>query len=541
MREHLQDRAMTRRPSTLARLAALALLGAGIACGTPPPVTSETSQALSTITNGSFETGDYTGWTLIEAPAGQPAFGTLGIAQDGETLTSSSQLFDFSDDITTTSSSPGLPFTFAATDGQNVAYALQDGLHDQRMYQDIDVPLCGAQLRWDTAWRNHTDMFSIGEQFIALNVRALDDTLLEQPYLILFDGPASATTMTPVVIDLSLYAGQPVRLEFEVRAEASFLDVVWDNIRITCTGAPALAFTPTTLDFGDIRIGTTSPNLTSDFSNVTMTAVTLLSVTGSSPAFAFNPPAVPFTLDPNTSSTLMVTFTPDRGGQFSETIEIVHDDPTSPAVLTVKGNGVEAIAFFDVTSLDFNPQALGTTSIEQQTLLKNTGTATMTVTAVTATAPFTITSPAPGFVLAPGGSQAIAVTYTPTTLGPVVGTLDVTSDATVSPASLALSGVGVGPPVFLDAPEARVRAPEGGDHRRDPAGQPGQHRHQRDRGHQRDRNRAVRDRRAADRVLPAARDERAHRGVASPRPPRAARGARCRWSAPIPAARTRSR
>lgn len=458
MREQLQDLAVTRRTSTLARFAALALLGTVIACSPPPPATSETAQALSTITNGSFETGDYTGWTLIEAPAGQPADGTFGVALDGETVSSISQLFDFSDGITTTSSSPGLPFTFAATDGQQVAYALQAAIHDQRMYQDIDIPLCGAQLRWDMAYRNHAGVFSIDDQFIALNVRALDDTLIERPFF-LFAGPLSATTMTPKVIDLSFYAGQTVRLDFQVRSQLSYFDVVWDDIRITCTGAPAVTFTPTTLDFGNIRVGTTSPDLTTGFDNVTMTAVTLLSVTGSHPAFSFTAPALPFTLDGNTGSVLAVAFTPDRVGQFSETIEIVHDDPTSPAVLTVTGNGVEAMASFNVASIDFAPQAPGTTSTERFAELKNSGLATMTVSAVTATPPFTITSPTTGFVLAPGATQTIAVTYTPAAPGPVVGTVDVTSDATVSPATLSVSGFGLGPPVSFDAPEI-VFAPQ---------------------------------------------------------------------------------
>lgn len=450
MRDQLQDLAVSRRLSPLARLGPpglVGLVGLVVACGTPP-ATSETAQALATFTNGSFETGDYTGWTLLEAPAGQPDVGTFGIATTGQPVTS--PLFDHHDQITTTPDSPGLPLTNTATDGTQFAVVLQTGPHTQRMYQDIDVPACGASLRWDLAYQNHHTGFDPVDQYVAVNVRALDDTLLERPFVV-DSGPLSMTTFTAGSVDLSAYAGQTVRLDFEAQVQLDYFDVAWDNIRVECVST--LRLTPATLDFGDVRVGTTSPEQSVDYANVNTVPLTLLSLTGSSSTVSFNPPVVPFTLDPNTASVLAVSFTPDRAGPFSETIEIAYDAPTSPAVITVTGTGVEAVASFNVSSIDFNPQPVGTTSTEKQALLTNTGTATMTVTAVTATPPFTITVPTTGFVLAPGESQVIGVTYTPTALGAVTGVVEITSDATVSPASFSLSGSGLGPPVFLDAPE----------------------------------------------------------------------------------------
>jgi len=453
MREQLQDLAVSRRPSTRVWIVALALLGAVSACSPPPPATGETAQALATFTNGSFETGDYTGWTLIESPAGQPALGTFGVVPSGTTVTSATQLFDFADGITTTSSSPGLPITYTATDGSLVAIQLQDGAHSQRMYQAVDVPVCDARLRGFWAFTNHHTTFDPSTQFIAVNVRAMDDTILATPLLTSPGFPMSIPTMTPFEVGLAAFGGQTVRLDLEVRAEASYLDVAWDQLRVECDTTPAIVVTPVSLDFGSIRVGTTSLDKMVDFSNLSAVQQTLLSMTSTSPAFSFNPPALPFTLDPNLGSTLNVAFTPDRVGSFREFIEIGYDHPASPTVIELKGTGVEAVASFNLTSIDFNPQAVGTTSSVKQAVLTNTGTATMTVTAVTATPPFTITVPTTGFVLNPGASQVIGVTYTPTVSGAINGTVDVTSDASVSPATFSVSGIGLGPPVFLDLPE----------------------------------------------------------------------------------------
>ena len=54
-----------------------------------------TALAASPIVNGSFETGDYSGWTLWD---GDPTFdttGTWGIATAGETITAGDSKYDF--------------------------------------------------------------------------------------------------------------------------------------------------------------------------------------------------------------------------------------------------------------------------------------------------------------------------------------------------------------------------------------------------------------------------------------------------------------
>ena len=52
--------------------------------------------AQGQIVNGSFETADYTGWTLSE-DSGITEFGTWGIATNGQTIAPLDLVFDFFD------------------------------------------------------------------------------------------------------------------------------------------------------------------------------------------------------------------------------------------------------------------------------------------------------------------------------------------------------------------------------------------------------------------------------------------------------------
>lgn len=55
------------------------------------------AMAQSPIANGSFETADYTGWTLFEGPPGatQANCGVWGIGQNGQIINQGDTTFDF--------------------------------------------------------------------------------------------------------------------------------------------------------------------------------------------------------------------------------------------------------------------------------------------------------------------------------------------------------------------------------------------------------------------------------------------------------------
>lgn len=70
---------------------------------------------VQTIVNGSFETGDYTGWTLWTSDSNDMC--STGIGIDGQTLAPGGTMFDFVTGTTKNEFSFGLPITFEATDG----------------------------------------------------------------------------------------------------------------------------------------------------------------------------------------------------------------------------------------------------------------------------------------------------------------------------------------------------------------------------------------------------------------------------------------
>ena len=66
------------------------------------------TSGCASLVNGSFETGDYMGWTLFE-DSGSPYYGTWGIASDGQTINWGDLVFDFFDGINVEQFSEGLP------------------------------------------------------------------------------------------------------------------------------------------------------------------------------------------------------------------------------------------------------------------------------------------------------------------------------------------------------------------------------------------------------------------------------------------------
>jgi Abnormal spindle-like microcephaly-assoc'd, ASPM-SPD-2-Hydin len=76
--------------------------------------------------------------------------------------------------------------------------------------------------------------------------------------------------------------------------------------------------------------------------------------------------------------------------------------------------------------------------------LKNSGTASLTVSQVAATGSgFSVSGVSIPLTLAPGGSSTFNVQYAPTAAGAVNGSVSITSNAPNSPAAVSLSGTGV--------------------------------------------------------------------------------------------------
>ena len=93
-------------------------------------------------------------------------------------------------------------------------------------------------------------------------------------------------------------------------------------------------------------------------------------------------------------------------------------------------------------SLTFGTQSLNTTSASQAVTVTNTGTASATVSAVSVSGDFSQTNNCA--TIAAGASCTVNVSFRPTASGTRSGTLTVTSNATNSPSTVALTGTGAG-------------------------------------------------------------------------------------------------
>jgi F5/8 type C domain/Abnormal spindle-like microcephaly-assoc'd, ASPM-SPD-2-Hydin/Right handed beta helix region len=163
-----------------------------------------------------------------------------------------------------------------------------------------------------------------------------------------------------------------------------------------------------------------------------------------SASYTFNPSTgntVSFNLPANSNyQYLELSFTGNTGWSAAQLSEF----EIFPAVGTTTGGGGTGSATLSAspTSLAFGGENTGSTAAAKTVTISNTGSAAASISAVSAPAPFGQTNTC-GTTLAAGASCTASVTFSPTSGGAASGSLTVTSNATNSPLTVALSGTGV--------------------------------------------------------------------------------------------------
>jgi hypothetical protein len=212
---------------------------------------------------------------------------------------------------------------------------------------------------------------------------------------------------------------------------------------VTLTGTtPAVAsVSPSSLSFPATLIGATATQ-----------TVTLTNAGGASMNISVlsypNPFSVPSqnclgTLAGGASCQITVAFKPTASGPFSGALQITDTASGSPHSVSLSGTGVAPAAVsLSTTSLNFGLQLVGTTSTAQAVTLTNTGGASLSVSSIATSQPFTQTNNCPAS-LAGGASCTLSVTFTPQSSGAGSGLLTITDSAVGSPHSVSLAGTGV--------------------------------------------------------------------------------------------------
>jgi hypothetical protein len=224
-------------------------------------------------------------------------------------------------------------------------------------------------------------------------------------------------------------------------------------IKLSGTGAAAaqatISLDASTLAFGNQTVNTASAAKLLTVSNTGSAALDFSTITlgGAAAAdyAATGGCSVGTPVVAGGSCTLNLRFTPSTTGSRAATLTLASNASNGNASVALSGTG-QAVATpqasLSVSTLAFGSVTVGQTAAAQAVTLSNTGSAALDITAIAATGPFGV-SHACGSALAAGATCRIDVDFTPTGAGAASGTLSVTSNASGSPHSVALSGTGV--------------------------------------------------------------------------------------------------
>jgi hypothetical protein len=212
--------------------------------------------------------------------------------------------------------------------------------------------------------------------------------------------------------------------------------------------APQISLSSASVQFSTVGIGSTSNlNLTiSNTGNADLT-ISVVSLTGAE--FSVSGITTPKTLSAGQSAPVVLTFKPIVGGAAAASLSITSNDAVNPT-MNVALIGTGSTAAFG--QLQANPPSVSFGSVStgsnatQQVTLSNTGTDAVHISGIAVTgAGFRTNGITTPFTLNAAATAILNVVFAPTTGGGASGNVTVTSDATNSPLSIALTGAGAQP------------------------------------------------------------------------------------------------
>ena len=203
---------------------------------------------------------------------------------------------------------------------------------------------------------------------------------------------------------------------------------------------------PLALDFTAQNVGSTSNVQQVVLRNTGTGTVTFSAPTFIGPDFSIQSNGCSTTLVINASCGISIVFTPSTPGVETATLQINSDAVGSPTSIALAGLGQNVVKVLSIPiSLIFPAQTVGTTSSAQQIVVRNTGTATTTVSnvALAGANPSDFAISSQGCATLPAGSTCgISITFNPAATGSRTASVQITSDGVGSPQSVALSGTG---------------------------------------------------------------------------------------------------
>jgi len=229
------------------------------------------------------------------------------------------------------------------------------------------------------------------------------------------------------------------------------------NVPVTGIGQSSpIAFTPQTLTFPNQSIGSASTTQTVlvTYIGTSPLVISSLGISGQNASDFSQTNTCGSGLQPNTSCTITVTFTPSAAFGRASVIVMQDNAQGNTHLVGVQGNGVSGgIASLSPSTLTFAKTTEYSTSAAQTTTLSNTGTAPLAIASISATGDYAQTNNCPAS-LAAGSNCTISVTFRPTYSAARPGWITVNMTDPASLATVTLTGSGVLFPNVAVTPKA---------------------------------------------------------------------------------------
>jgi hypothetical protein len=226
------------------------------------------------------------------------------------------------------------------------------------------------------------------------------------------------------------------------------------SVALTGVVQPAVTLSPNGgLSFPNQIVGTTSSPQSLELSNTGYATLNIASIAASGDFAQTN--NCGSSVAAGAGCNINVTFTPTATGTRSGMVTITDNAPGSPQAVLVVGTGVAPAVKLQPASFNLGSVTVGGSSATEQSTLTNDGTAPLTIGSlgITGTDPGdfsqTNTCPISPAALAVGGKCTISVTFTPTAEGSRTASISIADNASGSPQSVSLRGVGLAPVVRL--------------------------------------------------------------------------------------------
>ncbi|HLY63579.1 MAG TPA: DUF3443 family protein [Terriglobia bacterium] len=195
----------------------------------------------------------------------------------------------------------------------------------------------------------------------------------------------------------------------------------------TTVATPAVSLSTASLTFTSQTVGTPSAAQTVTV-NSTGTATLGLSGIVTTGDFA-QTNNCSSTLAPGVSCSINIIFTPTASGTRTGTLTVTDSASNSPQTVSLSGTSSASTVSLSTSSLNFATQVMvGTPSATQAITLNNTGATSLTITSIVASAGYTETDNCDGS-LSGNSTCTINVTFTPTVVGALPGTLIITDNS----------------------------------------------------------------------------------------------------------------